>query len=120
MTRDECATFVRHLCARTGRKADALTLDIWLDDLQHVPLDVALAALKAACLKPDHGWIDSAVVLQEVRAITRNRLQQVSTEELMADVDPQDPHWVRILQQRRAVIAQGGTIPPTLKVVHSA
>lgn len=111
MNTQEATKFVAILVARTGRTAGVIDYEIWANDLQEYGYDIAVQALTRVSLRENHGWIDSAAVIAEIKRIRVERLEKVSNEMIMSDVDPDDPQWVRILQARKRSIADGTVTP---------
>jgi hypothetical protein len=52
-------------------------------------------------------WLMPAQVADRMAAMRRARVADLEDVDLVRDVDPDDPHWTRILQARRRAVLDG-------------
>jgi hypothetical protein len=95
------------LCAaydsRTVGRADILA---WHDVIGDVAYADAMQAVKDH-YRDHRERITVADIRDRVRAMRLARVENLEDVDLVRDVDPDDPHWTRILQARRRAVLDG-------------
>lgn len=98
------------LCAaydsRTVGTADILA---WHDVIGDVTFEDAAQAVKDH-YRDHRERITVADIRDRVRAMRLARVADIEDVDLVRDIDPDDPHWTRILQARRHAVLNG--MPP--------
>lgn len=95
------------LCAaydsRTVGRADILA---WHDVIGDVAYTDAMQAVKDH-YRDHRERITVADIRDCVRAMRLARVENIEDVDLVRDIDPDDPHWTRILQARRRAVLDG-------------
>jgi hypothetical protein len=106
MTLDEVAALLAVCAAYDARTVGPTDLDAW----EAIVGDVTFADARDAALAHYSESRDRVMpvdIRQRVRAMRLARLENVQDIDLVRDVDPDDPHWHRILQGRRQALMDG-------------
>jgi hypothetical protein len=94
-----CAAFDQ----RTTGAADVIA---WLEVIGDLRVEDAAQAVKDH-YRDHRERITVADIRDRVRAVRLARVENLEDVDLVRDVDPDDPHWTRILQARRRAVLDG-------------
>lgn len=115
MKRSQTALVLAKIAAVDNRRLDppdadmTPILDSWHEAIGDLGVQDCLDAVR------DHRretteWLQPAHVRDRVIVMRRARVENVEDIDLVRDVHPDDPHWARILQGRRAALLDGLTL----------